>query len=292
MYSIDDLKTFVAIAEAEGVTAGARRMGISAATASHRLGKLEAALKLTLFHRNSRTLRLSDEGQIFFQRTELILADLAQAERDAGSGAAELRGVVRATMSPWILSRYILPALPAFQRDHPQLRIEFLAVDRFVSLSTEGQDCAIRVGKLSDSALVARKLSDNERNICAAPEFLSHHGTPETWQDALNLPWVCLPWQTRLSFADAKGKRHDATVRASVLVSNSDTLTDAVTQGIGMAIKSRLAVREELTNGTLVEVVPGSLWHPEAPIWFVYPPEARSSAKTDVFGRFASNCFA
>ena len=291
MYSIDDLKTFVAIAEAEGVTAGARRVGISPATASHRLGKLEAALQLTLFHRNSRALKLSDEGQIFFERTEAILADLAQAERDAGSGGAELRGFVRATMSPWVLSRFILPRLPEFQRAHPHLRIEFLAVDRFVSLSAEGQDCGVRVGTLSDSALVARKLCENDRIICAAPGFLSRHGTPTTWQDALDLPWICLPWQTRLSFADAKVKRQDATVQARVLVSNSDTLTEAVTQGVGLSIKSRLAVQAELNSGALVEVAPGSLWQAEAPIWFVYPPEGRAASKTELFGRFVSGCF-
>ena len=291
MYSIDDLKTFVAIASAEGVTAGARRLGISPATASHRLNKLEVALKLTLFHRNSRMLKLTDEGQIFLERTEVILADLAQAERDAGSGGAGFSGLIRATMSPWILSRFILPKLPRFQRNHPQLRIEFLAVDRFVSLSAEGQDCAIRVGELSDSALVARKLSDNHRIICAAPSFLSRHGVPDTWQAALNLPWVSLPWQTRISFADSKGKRQDATVQSTVLVSNSDTLTDAVSQGVGLAIKSRLAVIDELDQGKIVEVLPGSLWKTDAPIWFVYPPEARSASKTEVFAQFVSSCF-
>ncbi|WP_415919844.1 LysR substrate-binding domain-containing protein [Tateyamaria sp. SN6-1] len=292
MYSIDDLKTFVAIADAEGVTAGARRVGISPATASHRLGKLEAALKITLFHRNSRSLKLSSEGQIFLERTETILADLAQAERDAGSRTAELRGFVRATMSPWILSRFILPSLPTFQRAHPQLRIEFLAVDRFVSLSAEGQDCAIRVGALADSALVARKLCDNDRIICAAPEFLAKHGTPATWQEALDMPWVCLPWQTRISVKDANDKRQDVTVPSKVLVSNSDILTNAVAEGLGLAIKSRLAVQVELDAGTLVEVAPGSLWQPDAPIWFVYPPEARAASKTELFGQFVSECFA
>ncbi len=292
MYSIDDLETFVAIAEASGVTAGAQRVGISPATASHRLNKLEAALKLTLFHRNSRMLRLTDEGQIFFERIEGILADLAQAERDAGSGAAELKGHIRVTMSPWILSRFILPALPVFQGKHPLFTFDFLAVDRFVSLSAEGQDCAIRVGDLPDSALIARKLGDNERIICAAPAFLSRHGAPRNGQDTLDLPWVCLPWQTRIAFADARGNRRDATVRSGVRVSNSDTLTDAVTQGLGLAIKSRLAVQDELDQGHLVEVAPGALWKPDAPIWFVYPPEGRSAAKIEEFGKFVSDCFA
>lgn len=290
MYSIDDLRTFVAIAEANGVTAGARRVGISAATASHRLNKLEAALELTLFHRNSRMLRLTDEGQIFFERTQAILADLAQAERDAGSKTAQLKGQLRVTMSPWILSRYILPKLPEFQSAHPELTFEFLAVDRFVSLSAEGLDCAIRVGELPDSALVTRKLSNNHRIICASPAFLSRYETPLDAESVLDLPWVSLPWQTRIAFT-AKGKRRDATIRSSVLVSNSDTLTDAVTQGLGLAIKSRLAINNELDQGQLVEVAPGSLWKPDAPIWYVYPPEARSASKIDVFGAFVSTCF-
>ena len=236
-------------------------------------------------------LKLTDEGQIFLERTEGILADLAQAERDAGSGTAAFSGLIRATMSPWILSRFILPALPAFQHDHQKLRMEFLAVDRFVSLSAEGQDCALRVGELSDSALMARKLSDNDRIICASPSFLSQHGSPDTWQSALDLPWVCLPWQTRISFADSKGKRQDATVQSNVLVSNSDTLTDAVRQGVGMAIKSRLAVMDELDRGEIIEILPRSLWRPSAPIWFVFPPEARTASKTEVFGQFISSCF-
>ena len=290
MYSIDDLKTFVAIAEANGVTAGARRVGISAATASHRLNKLETALELTLFHRNSRMLRLTDEGQIFFERTEVILADLAQAERDAGSRTAQLKGQLRVTMSPWILTLYVLPKLQEFQNAHPELTFEFLAVDRFVSLSAEGLDCAIRVGEMPDSALVARKLSDNHRIICAAPALLARHGTPSNAESALDLPWVSLPWQTRIAF-QAKGKRRDATIRSNVLVSNSDTLTEAAIQGLGLAIKSRLAVQNELDAGRLVEVAPGSLWKPHAPIWFVYPPEARSATKIDVFSAFVSQCF-
>ncbi len=291
MYSIDDLKTFVAIADAQGVTAGAKRMGISAATASHRLNKLENALELTLLHRNSRMIRLTDEGQIFFERAQTILSDLAQAERDAGSGVAELSGHIRVTMSPWVLSRFILPQLPDFQAQHPNLTFEFLAVDRFVSLSAEGQDCAIRVGQLSDSAMVARKLCDNERIICAAPSFLERHPDVLTTADWMTYPWLCLPWQTRIAFCDSKGARRDATVKAQVLVSNSDMLTEAAMQGLGLSIKSRLAIKDELDTGRLVEISPGSLWQADAPIWFMYAPEARTAQKTKAFGEFVSACF-
>ena len=139
-------------------------------------------------------MRLTSEGQVFFDRVQTILSDLAMAERDAGSGAAQLTGTMRVTMSPWILSRFVMPALPSFQAAHPKLTLDFLAVDRFVSLAAEGQDCAIRVGKLNDSALVARKLCDNDRVICAAPSLLARVGHPTDVSALLEQAWVCLPF--------------------------------------------------------------------------------------------------
>lgn len=291
MYSVDDLRTFVVIAEAGGVTAGARRIGISAATASHRLAKLETALQLTLFHRNSRVMRLTPEGQVFFDRVQLILSDLSQAERDAGSGTAALSGTLRITAPPWILSRFIMPALAGFQRAHPRLTFEFLAVDRYVSLAAEGQDCAIRVGQLEDSALVARKLADNDRIICCAPHFRDRHGALEDTDALMCAPWVSLPWQRRISVKDAKGRRRDVAARSVVLVSNSDTLTEGAVQGLGLAIKSRLAVQTELEEGRLIEVAVDTLWEPSAPIWFVFSPEGRASQKTQLFGDLARGAF-
>lgn len=291
MYSVNDLKTFVAIGETLGVTAAARRLGISAATASHRLTKLENALQLTLFHRNSRTLQLTGAGQLFFDRVQPLLAELSQAELDAGSSGAELSGTLRITLSPWILSRFILPALPEFRRAHPQLRIDFLAVDRYVPLAAEGQDCGIRVGQLEDSALLARKLSENERIICCTPDFLEARGPFADTDQLVEAPWVSLPWQRRFAVKDAKGRRRNVTIPSTVMVSNSDMLTEGASQGLGLAIKSRLAVQPELRDGRLVEVLPGVLWEPSAPIWFVHSREARNSLKTRLFGNLAYQAF-
>jgi len=111
MYSIPDLQTFVSVAKTGGITSAARHLGISTATTSHRIAKLERVLKVTLFHRNSRTFRLTDEGQVFLERVDTVLEDLQQAELDVGSGTASLRGHLRVTMSPWILSRFIMPEM-------------------------------------------------------------------------------------------------------------------------------------------------------------------------------------
>ena len=292
MYNIADLETFVAAAQFHGVTAAARNLGISPATASHRISKLEHALRIALFHRSSRTLVLTDEGQAFFERVKDILADLRLAEQEAGSGTIDVRGHLRVTMSPWILSRFIMPRLAALRRDHPELTLEFLAVDRMVSLADEGQDCAIRVGQLRDSALKAQKLCDNDRLICASPAFLHDRGTPDNVASLSNAAWVSLPWQKLVDVTDRAGRKRTIRLTRNVDVSSSDALTEGAVNGLGLAIKSRLAVQHELENGTLIEVMPGRLYAPEAPIWFVSPAEGRAGRKLGCFKALVQTAFA
>ena len=291
MYSINDLRTFVAVARTGGLSAAARSMGISVATTSHRISKLEGALDASLFFRNNRSVRLTDEGQLFLERIEPILEDLRVAEHDAGRGAGKLRGHLRVTLSPWILSRFIMPALPRLLDENPALSIEFIAVDRYVSLVEEGVDCAIRVGVLPDSALMARKLCDNERILCAAPEFLESFGTPSNLAELSQCRWVCLPWQTRFEVCASEDSAAQITPTNRVTVSNSDSLTDAATQGIGVAVKSRLAVHTELKTGSLVEVMPGSLKSSDAPVAFVHAKGATVGRKTQAFGKIAELAF-
>jgi len=291
MYSIPDLETFVAVARCGGVTSAAREQGISAATVSHRLGKLEAALSMKLFNRDSRSVSLSEEGQVFFSRIEVILEDLRQAEYAASGNQSQLRGHLKVTMSPWILSRFIFPRLAKFRQQHPELTVEFLAVDRFVSLAEEAQDCAIRVGRLPDSALKFKKLCDNERIICATPHYLREHGHPKNLHELREAQWVCLPWQTRFDVAEQGAKLQELKVRRHLLVSSSDMLSAAANNGLGLVARSRLAVQHELDTGQLLEVMPGTLRNAEAPISFVYAPHTNTSLKTKAFAQLAQDAF-
>ncbi|MBB1485119.1 LysR family transcriptional regulator [Oceanospirillum sediminis] len=291
MYSIAELETFVAVARRGGITAAAHHLGISAATTSHRISKLEKALKLVLFHRNSRFFTLTDEGSIFLEKIERILEDLHQAEMEAGACSRTIKGHLRVTLSPWILTRFILPNLPEFQEKHPRLSLEFSTADNFVPLAEEGQDCAIRVGRLPDSSLVARRICDNDRLICASPELLERIGTPQCINDLESVPWVCLPWQTRFSLKDKTGAIRQLVTERNILMTHSDSLTEAALQGIGVAVKSRLAICQELAEGRLVEILPGVLSPSEAPIWFITLPDARNSRKISLFSDMVFEAF-
>jgi DNA-binding transcriptional LysR family regulator len=284
MYNLQDLETFVAIARSGSLTAAANQLGISTATTSHRISKLEGVLNLVLFYRNSRNLSLTAEGEVFLERIEQILMDLKQAEIDAGS--CSVRGHLRVTISPWVLNRYLLPKLSEFLDGHSGLTVEFQPIDRFVPLVEERQDCAIRVGQLSDSALVARKICDNERIICAAPTLIEKIGNPATVPEIIAAPWVCLPWQTKIEFTNTKKEVQTVSTQRPVLLSHSDSLTEAAKQGLGLAIKSKLAIEQELKSGQLIEVKLDQLKPSQAPVWFVTTSDGKNSPKIKAFRDF------
>ncbi len=284
MYNLQDLETFVSVAHTGSLTAGARQLGISTATTSHRISKLESALNLVLFYRNSRTLSLTAEGEVFLERIEQILIDLKQAEIDAGS--CSVRGHLRVSVSPWVLNRYILPKLSEFLAAHSGLTLEFQPIDRYVSLVEERQDCAIRIGYLSDSALIARKICDNERVICAAPGLLEKIGMPTTVPELIAAPWVSLPWQTKMEFMNLKKESQTISVLRPILFRQSDSLTESAKQGLGLAIKSKLAIQQELDEGSLVELKLNQLKPTQAPIWFVTTSDGKNSPKVKAFREF------
>lgn len=291
MYSINDLNTFIAVARSGGISAAARLQGLSVATISHRLNKLEQALNVTLFHRNQRAMHLTNEGHLFLERIEPILEELHQAETALTGKTGQLRGHLKITMSPWIMRRFVMPHLANFQQAHPDLTIELLATDQFTPLAEEMQDCAIRVGQLADSALVAAKLTDNHRILCASPRYLDQFGPIDSIEKLQQAHWICLPWQTRLQVKLAQGPIQSILMTKKLLVSNSDLLTTGAIHGNGLAIKSRLAIEEELKSKQLVEVLPTSLIDADAPISLIYPSNSRSIRKIQIFKNFLQQTF-
>ena len=166
------------------------------------------------------------------------------------------------------------------------MRIDFLATDRFVNLVEEGQDLALRVGAMADSGLLARKIADNARILCASPAYLDRFGTPASAEALPGHRWVCLPWQRQWRLTMSNGQPETLTGNVQFSVSNSDSLTQAAEAGLGIVIKSRLAVLPALTDGRLIEVLPGALSDAEAPIWLVRASSRVRSRKLDATSDF------
>ncbi len=291
MYNLSDLETYIAVVENRGINAAAQMLKVSPATVSLRLSKLEQALSTVLVFRDSRKLKLSPEGEIFYQQVGTILEALRDAEFQIGARRSSVSGVLRVTMPPWVFSKFVLPALMTFEQQYPDLKLEFLVNDQFVNVVEDKQDVAIRVGKLPDSGLLGRKLVSNHRLLCASPDYLERFGTPENLTALRQHRWVVLPWQRQLKMREAS-KVVTFHTDARFTVSNSDNMTQAVLAGHGLGIKSFIAIREELESGKLVEVLPGVLADDDAPVWFLKPQNSLTTRKTEVFFAFMKSLFA
>ena len=258
MYNLSDLETYIAVVENRGINAAAQMLKVSPATVSLRLSKLEQALSTVLVFRDSRKLKLSPEGEIFYQQVGTILEALRDAEFQIGARRSSVSGVLRVTMPPWVFSKFVLPALMTFEQQYPDLKLEFLV---------------------------------NDRLLCASPDYLERFGTPENLTALRQHRWVVLPWQRQLKMREAS-KVVTFHTDARFTVSNSDNMTQAVLAGHGLGIKSFIAIREELESGKLVEVLPGVLADDDAPVWFLKPQNSLTTRKTEVFFAFMKSLFA
>lgn len=291
MYSLNDLETFIAVVENKGVLAAAREQKLSPATVSHRLSKLERELSTVLVFRDSRRIRLSPAGELFYARIGGIIEALYDAEHEIGARSSSVSGLLRVTMPPWIFSKFVMPKLSQFKQDYPQLKLDFLVNDQFVNVVDNTQDVAIRVGKLSDSALLSRKLVENSRILCASPDYIKKHGMPKTIKELEQHSWVCLPWQQQFKIYDEANNIQTLHANTRFTISNSDNMTQAALAGHGIAIKSLIAINDDLAEGRLVELMPNVLANSDAPVWFLRAQNALPMRKTEVFYSFMKSLF-
>ncbi|MCG7539647.1 LysR family transcriptional regulator [Pseudoalteromonas sp. CO348] len=291
MYSIAELETFLAIIKHQGVVNAAKQLRLSPATVSHRLNKLEQHLGTTLLFRDSRTLTLSPAGSTFRERVEHILEALYDAEHEIGARGSAVSGLLRVTMPPWVFSQFVMPNLSQFEQAHPQLALDFLINDQFVNIVEGAQDVAIRVGQLADSGLLARKLCDNHRILCAAPSYIDRYGMPDNISELQNHFFVCLPWQREFKLKEPNGRIVHFNAKTRFTISNSDNMTSAALAGHGIAVKSHIAIRDNLKRGELVPIIPGCLESDDAPIWFVRPQHSLKTRKAEAFYEFMKALF-
>src|SRR5688572_23783493 len=180
-----DMTAFVRAVELGGFSTAARDLGLTPSAISKLVTRLEDRLGVRLLNRTTRRLALTPEGEAYYHRSQRILADIAEAEDEVARFRAHPKGVLRVNVGTAFGMHQLSPALPEFLARHPEVQVEITMTDRVVDLIEEGADLGIRMGVLADSSLVARKICDVERVVCAAPSYLRRHGTPKRPQDLL-----------------------------------------------------------------------------------------------------------
>ena len=250
------LKLFARAGRVGNFSSAGRELGLSQPSASRLIAALEDEVGATLFSRTTRAVTLTDAGATYLMRVESILAALDEADHEA-RGTGELRGVLRVGTSSSFVLREIIPRLPKFMKQHPELRVELLSSDRYQDLVTEGIDVAFRFGTLPDSSATARKVIVATRVLAAAPSYLEEYGTPAMPSDLAHHSVIIGPAHLAPTFSFRKdGRIASVRVDSQLAVTINEGAVASAVAGLGIAASSLNSAKAEFDSGQLVRVLP------------------------------------
>lgn len=271
----------------------ARQLQISTASASRNVSDLERHLGTTLLRRSSRSLLMTEVGNTYYEHCCEILDRIAEAENLAAHAKSDVQGRLRVSMPAAFGVRYIAPLLPQFMERYPQIEVDVWCSDQFVDFTEAGFDVAIRITRVVDDKLIARRLGPVRHVACASPAYLQWRGTPET-PDALR-EHDCLKY-AYASYGDNwrffKDGAELTVPVASIFRSNcGEVIRQACLAGRGIAIMPTFLIAEELRSGALVELFPAYQFC-DYSAYAVYPVDSRNCVRTGLFIEFFEQALA
>lgn len=279
------LSAFVRVVESGSFSAAAAKLGVSRAAASKYVQQLEEHLGVRLLNRTTRRLSLTEEGAAFHERAVRILAELDAAEIEASAGAGEPRGTLRLSAPVSFGTRHLGPAVAEFVCRHPKVQVELMLEDRYADLVEEGCDAAIRIGRLADSSLVARRLCATRLVLAASPGYWRRKGKPRRPADlALE---DCLVYTLQAGgrswrLFDAAGVETVLQPKGALAANNGDVLREAALAGAGVVLLPDFLVADDIAAGRLETALPG--WRgAELGIQAVCPPGRYVPARLRLF---------
>jgi len=293
MNRFDDLEAFVAVVETGSFTQAAERLGLAKSAISRRVSALESRLGVELLRRTTRRLDLTDTGHGFYERSARLLADLDEAESAAAQSHGELRGKLKVALPVSFGVRHVCVPVAEFSHRHPELYFELDLNDRRVDLLEEGADLALRIGRLEDSSLIARRLFDARTALVASPDYLDRHGVPAEPADLAEhrcLVYSNLPEPRRWVCRDSDGEAVAVTVTPAMSASNGDFLARMALEGQGIAMQPTFIVGDAIAEGRLVSLLDRYAW-PVTPAYAVYPPTRHLSFRVRAFIDFLAEYF-
>ena len=282
-----ELSSFVAVAEALSFARGADRLARDAAVVSRRVLSLEHRLGVRLLERTTRNVTLTEAGLAYLERARAILLSIDEADREAAQHVTgEPRGHLRLSLPESFGRMWLAPMIVEFLAAHPQVTIEAEFSNRFVDLVGERFDLAVRLGELSDSRMVARRIGERRRLMCASPEYLKRRGTPEVPQDLQEqacLVFTGLSARNRWEMSDGAGHVERVNVRGPLASDDPEILVNGATAGLGIMIATDWLVGRRLLSGELVQVLPQWRLVDEGAIYVVTPSGSGATTKTRAF---------
>ncbi|WP_438970017.1 LysR family transcriptional regulator [Methylophaga sp.] len=294
MNQLEEMQTFVRIVESGSITRAAEQMNTVKSAISKRLTDLEKRLGVGLLQRTTRKQTLTDAGRDFYQHCIRILDDIHEVETSLSNEQQALSGQIRLAVPITFGLLHLNPAIREFNQKHPDIRFAIEFNDRQQDLVAEGIDLAIRVSNLSDSTLIARKLTSTRLLICGSPAYFADHGTPDKAEDLL-YGHVKLQYTNVSSSWTLKGHNGDTlsiNLPTVLTANNGQFLHDAAIEGKGLILSPDFLSAEAVHQGLLISVLETSLIQPELGIYAVYPQTRYLSRRVRMLIEFLKAYFA
>lgn len=295
MDRITSMRVFVRAASAGSLSAAARHMGMSPAMATKHVNALEARLGVKLFHRSTRRLALTEAGSDYLEACQRILPDIDEAEAAAASQRIKATGLLRMNVPLSFGSRFIAPLIPEFSRQYPEVKIELGLSDAQLDLIAGNWDLAIRIGRLTDSPLQARRLGDCAMLVCAAPAYLDRRGVPRRVAELSQhncLSYTLSAMQNGKQWLFGLDGEFAVPINGDLLANNGDALLAAAMGGQGLIYQPHFIVGDALDRGDLVALELDKPVMPLGGIHVLYPPDRRPPAKVRAMVDYLAQAFA
>lgn len=272
----DGVREFLAVADAGSFTGASHRLGISTASVSRQVRRLEEKLACKLFHRTTRQVSLTEAGQLYYGHCRTALEGLEEAERAVTNLQRHPSGQLRLTAPVTYGEEHIAPLVNTFLAQYPGLEITLQLTNQTLDLLEGGFDLAIRLGRLKDSSLMARKLANRSLHVCASADYIRAHGRPHTLSELSR--HNCLLGSNDFWRFREQGRERLVRVSGSLHCNSGNSLTDAALRGIGLVQLPDYYVQSHLDSGALLEVL-SEYREPEEGIWALYPQNRHLTRK-------------
>ncbi len=285
---LENMQVFVRVVELGNLSAAGRHLRLSPAVVSHRLQQLENHLGIRLLNRTTRRVQPTEQGSAYYEACLEVMAALAHAESVIAESGGTPRGSLRVTAPLGLGRRILAPLIPRFVDRYPQLDVRVRLSDHLLDLLGEAVDVAIRLAVLSDSSLIARKIAECPRLLCAAPEYVAKRGAPTRPEDLLDHQCLLLRFpgsqQFRWTLTTPDGPEAFA-VAGRMDADDGDMLTEWALLGQGIVLKPAFEVGDHLRHGRLVPIL--NDFPPETvTLAAVYPHRRLLPAKVKAFADF------
>ena len=285
MDRLQAMAAFVRVVETGSFTGAARQLGVGQPAVSKTIAQLEDRLQVRLLVRSTHGLAPTDAGLRFYERARDAIREVEEAELEARGAGAGLSGRLRVCAATTFARLMIVPRLPEFLAANPSLDIDVILDDRVIDLVSEGIDIALRMGTMTDSTAVARRIATGARSVVATPGYLARAGMPKVPADLLHHHAVTYSQLSDNWTFRRGGKEESVAVRGRLRLSAAEGIRAAVLADMGLAVASDWMFRPELANGAVERVLPE--WTlPPIDLWAVYPTGRLATAKARAFADF------